>query len=42
VAAQCLYLTCNTALLRVSAIHFGLLHRATCLMEVYRVYGDWL
>ena len=37
--AQCLYLVCNTVLLHVSAIHFGLLQGATNLIEVYRVYG---
>ena len=37
-AARCLYLMCNTVLLHVSAIHFGLLLGATNLIEVYRVY----
>jgi hypothetical protein len=37
--AQCLYLVCNTVLLHVSAIHYGLLQGATNLIEMYRVYG---
>jgi len=32
--AQCMYLVCNTALLHVSAKHFGLLQGVTNLMDV--------
>jgi hypothetical protein len=40
--AQCLYLTCNTMLLHVSATHFGHLQGATNLMYVNSVCGNLL
>jgi hypothetical protein len=38
--AQCLYLMCNTELLHVSAIHFGLLQGTTNSMDVHSEYGN--